>query len=319
MSLLPAVIGALGSLGAGAMTSSSLDDQNRAAQSQFRENMAWQKQQYYDMKQWQSPMNQVRLYKEAGINPALALGSGLAGKVEGVGGVSPTSSMAYQDYSSFPTAAGNLASAFASSSLQSKQESLVDSEVEKNLAEAQGQRTDNLYKDEYWKSSNYLRNSQAYLADKNADVMKLQYEFDKDSLGDRLFQKRWESEYMRAETEARLLTNAFIPERCRAEIDKVYTDQKVALMSGQASLTSAAAAMQNAISQTHAFDAQFGGNPKMRKLYFDNVLKNFAQARNLSKAQEFNAWQKGVKIGPAEFLNPWGARNANRVANSYGK
>ena len=99
MSVLGAAIGALGALGSGALTADAYNQQNNIAQSQFRENMLWQKQQYYDMKQWQTPKNQVRLYREAGINPALALQSGLAGKVEGVGGVAPTSSMSSPDFS----------------------------------------------------------------------------------------------------------------------------------------------------------------------------------------------------------------------------
>ena len=45
MSVLGAAIGALGALGSGALTADAYNQQNNIAQSQFRENMQWQKQQ----------------------------------------------------------------------------------------------------------------------------------------------------------------------------------------------------------------------------------------------------------------------------------
>ena len=68
--------------------------QNREAKRQFNENLAWQKYQYEDTKEWNTPEAQRQRLLQAGYNP-LQLGSSSAagGTAASVGGVSPTASM----------------------------------------------------------------------------------------------------------------------------------------------------------------------------------------------------------------------------------
>ena len=128
--MLPAIIGALGAVGGGLLTANSINEQNAMANSQFRANYDFQRYQYEDMKRWQSPENLVRLYRQAGLNPALALGSGLNAPATSVGGVAPTASHAVGDFSGVPSAAANLMQGFANSSLAEAQERNVDANTE---------------------------------------------------------------------------------------------------------------------------------------------------------------------------------------------
>ena len=77
MEPLSAILGigsVLGSVGSTIGSIHSANVQNEEARRQFDASLAWSKYQYNDMKQYNSPKNQLRLMREAGLNPALALG-----------------------------------------------------------------------------------------------------------------------------------------------------------------------------------------------------------------------------------------------------
>lgn len=276
---------------------------NEMAREQFEKNLAFQKYQYEDTKRYNSFENQVRLARRANLNPSLLFGSGASpAGAQSVGGVGSTAQVTTPDYSFFPSAAGNLLSAFSQSSLNASQEDVNESVVNKNQAETQSINKDLLYKDQYWKSSNYLRNAQAWLFDKQADLQKLSYQYDLQSMGDRLFEQRWKSENQRAETEARLITNSFLPERCREEINQIITNQKVAIQQGVASLKSAAAAILSATNQQHAFDAQYGGDPKQREAFFNATMRSLEESIRLSHSKQYHNYFGGT---PAYKTGHW--------------
>lgn len=200
--MLPALIGALGALGSGALTADSINYQNEMARQQFQENLAFQRYQYEDMKRWQSPANQVRLLKEAGINPILALDSKLAGTaLSSVGGVSPTSSAVSQDYSSIPSAASNLMQGFANTSLAQSQEKNVDADTEgKNIRNQNQMRLD-------------LANIEKLLSDKRLnDVSRKQLQFQANYLSKQLQfadeKLEWENQEQRFKVAGVAIDNA---------------------------------------------------------------------------------------------------------------
>ena len=68
------ILGALSAVGSTVGSIYSANKQNEEARRQFDASLDWSKYQYNDMKQYNSPKNQLRLMREAGLNPALALG-----------------------------------------------------------------------------------------------------------------------------------------------------------------------------------------------------------------------------------------------------
>lgn len=98
--------------------------------------LAFQKYQYEDMKKYNSMKEQVKRMREAGVNPALALGAGQLGTpATGVSSPSQTP-MEAPDFSG--------AASMVSQGFQLRQQQpLIDANVEKTKAEAQNQQINN--------------------------------------------------------------------------------------------------------------------------------------------------------------------------------
>lgn len=237
MSVIGAAIGALGSLASGALTADAYNTQNSIAQSQFRENMQWQKQQYYDMKRWQSPKNQVRLYREAGINPALALESGLAGKVEGVGGVAPTSSMTSPDFSSIPSGAANLMQAFSQSNLSDTQAKNVEANTENTLIDNRTKYERQLEELRKLKTSRKLDQSQQKYYDAQEAFLNKQLQYIDERLEWENQSERFRAAGMSLDNTMKSLEIMFKPMQINAELQSLSA---LAFMNYQAGLASGA-------------------------------------------------------------------------------
>ena len=287
-----ALMGGASLLGAG-LNAMSASRTNRIAQQQFQQNMAFQRYQYNDMKRYNSPANQVRMIRQAGMNPALMFGPGYSPTPIGdVGGVSSTASMSPVDYSGVMSAAASLSQASTSEELAKSQTKKNIADAEKSAVETAGYQIDNLYKDEFWKSSNYVRNSLAWLQDKQADLAKLELSYQQQSLGDRLFQQRWESEYKRAQAEAMLITNSYIPEQLQAQINDLIASAKQRIMLGTSSVKQAMASIMQAKATQSAFDAQYGGNPQQRSQFFNAILRTLNSSNRLNNAHTFDVIHK---------------------------
>lgn len=237
MSVLGAAIGALGALGSGAMTADAYNTQNSIAQSQFRENMNWQRQQYYDMKLWQSPKNQVRLYREAGINPALALQSGLAGKVEGVGGVAPTSSMSSPDFFSLPSGASGLIQAFSQSNLADTQSKKVEADAENTLIDNRTKYERQLEELRQMKSSRKLNQSQQKYYDAQEMFLNKQLQYIDERLEWENQSERFRAAGIQLDNTMKSLEIMFKPMQINAELQSLSA---LAFMNYQSGLASGA-------------------------------------------------------------------------------
>ena len=237
MSVLGAAIGALGALGSGALTADAYNQQNNIAQSQFRENMQWQKQQYYDMKQWQTPKNQVRLYREAGINPALALQSGLAGKVEGVGGVAPTSSMSSPDFSGLPSGASGLIQAFSQSNLADTQAKNVEADTENTLIDNRTKYERQLEELRQMKSSRKLNQSQQAYYDAQENFLNKQLQYIDERLEWENQSERFRAAGIQLDNTLKSLEIMFKPMQINAELQSLSA---LAFMNYQSGLASGA-------------------------------------------------------------------------------
>ena len=222
------VLGFLGALGSGLLNASSANDTNRIAQNQFRENMAFQKYQYDDMKRWNTYKNQVRLMKEAGINPALMFGSGQSGMpISSIGGVSPTAAQTTPDFSGLPSAAANLMSGISSVSLNKSVEDVNNSAVLKNTEDAIAKRIDNSYKNKDWQSLLRQRKVMTDLSDKELELA------DK-TLGSKIEQEEWKAQYQRSIAAAQLISNNWIDKVKQSEVSQAIASANMLVAQGKA-------------------------------------------------------------------------------------
>lgn len=267
------------------------------------------KHQYQDMKLYNSAPEQVKRLRAAGMNPALTFGQN-AGQAQAVSQPEP---IPYQ-----PLDPGGLASLAQGINLNSAQVKNLESQTKKNEEEAHGASIDNLFKHEDWISKLYNRDTESWLKNQLAESAKIAVEFDKQSLTDRLWLQKMESQLMQARAYAQFYINEYIPQQQQAEIDNLVASSAVAYMQGRASLQQAHAAIMNAQSTKNAFDAQYGGNPGQRSQFFKATLDYLVQQKNQSKSQE---WHNINSVNPLPYnLNKqedyfnWRDKNVRRHA-----
>lgn len=202
MSFIEPLIGALGAVGGGLVTANSIDNQNAMANSQFNANLAFQRYQYEDMKRWQTPINQVRLLREAGLNPALALDSRLAGNaLTSVGGVSPTATHAVGDFTGLPSAAANLMTGLSSSSLANAQEKNINADTELKGVDVQTRLRENLSRIEQILSTKRLNDQSRKFYMAQANFINKQLDYSDERL-------EWENQEQRYKAAGVALDNA---------------------------------------------------------------------------------------------------------------
>lgn len=228
------LISALGAVGGAYLTADSVDRQNAIAQSQFNQNMAFQKYQYEDMKRFQSPKNQVMMLREAGLNPNLAMDSALAGKsLAGVGGVSPNASVTSADYMGIPQNAASLLQSIVSHGLSQSQEDLNYSNAAANLQDSISQSIENAFKsgDKTW--GQHLLKNQAQIAENELSM--LMSTFDR-----RVEQEQFKSALLMAQVETQGITNKYLDQQKKAEYENTIASTAALVASKKLSYAQAA-------------------------------------------------------------------------------
>lgn len=293
-----ALIGALGSAAGGLLTAHSIDEQNARADAQFRANLAFQRYQYEDMKHWQSPANQVRLLKQAGINPSLALNSSLAGNsLQGVGGVSPTASNMAADFSSLPSSAASLVSSLGQNSLLQSEEDRNYSEAASSLQDAMGTVIENQYKAGNLHAAQQLTKQQARLTGVEA-------QFQQDTLERRIESEQFKTALLMAQVEAQGITNKNLDEQQKATIANLWASAAAARASGRLSDEQAAEVVMRKI-------ASFGLSEDDALDLFDSSMDFLDSQAELNSSSAFSNYTGDVKKNP--FVLSHGAFNIGQV------
>lgn len=309
----------LGAIGAGLQGMSTLGsffaarDQTSEARRQFDESMRFQRYQYDDMKRYNSPENQVRLMRKAGFNPALMASNLGQSTAVGVSSPSPTASSALPDFSGLSAAGGTLS-----------QLSVMDSEASVNFAnatkallESYEQGITNKYADErnrFFNRGLNFQNDLTYQNYLNAQTL--------GTLQERTMASQIQQQYYAAETakaqqgyQVKLL-NSF-DEEFAARISQIYASAYNAVLSGQASIKQAAAAVMNAQTTKDAMSAQFGSNAKERSDFFKLTMDGLWAAAEKNRSSAWNEWF----TNPINYTGAFapaateGVRQANKVAH----
>lgn len=243
---------------------------------------AFQKYQYENMKKYNSMQEQVARMRAAGLNPAFALGGLNAGQAQSVGGsAAPTLEL---PPSADLSALGGISSGLI---LNSAQKRVLDSEASKNEADTRNKEIENLFAHEDWKSKIYGRDTQSWLNDQLAQVAKLNVEFDKRSMEDRLKAISYENQYKDSLITAQDITNQFLPTQLAETCAELVARQFAAYATGRASLSQAHSAMMRAVNEQHAFDALYGGNPSERSNFYKATLDGLLKLNDVRESEVF--------------------------------
>lgn len=277
---------------------------NNIAQKQFRESMNMQKYQYEDMKRYNSPENQVSMMRRAGINPALAYyGGSSPSTVSATSAPSSTAQVKPINTDSFISAFQGLQGDLNNTSALESQIQANQAAASKANAEAFGQNLRNNWLNKDMESiiknrdlDSWMKENSIDLIKANAKLAQTELEFQQKSLGNRLSQQEWQSELFRAQAGAQLITNAYLPEQLRANIQKIIEEQVLAYKSGVATLQQASAAVMHAANEKHAFDAQFGGSQMQRNGFFRATMKLLSEKVNTEFSNQYKNWLSGFTM-----------------------
>ena len=296
------ISGGLGLLGS-AFGTLSQHSANRRMAEFYKQSLAFNKYQYEDSKRYNSLPNQVSLLRQAGVNPALALGSGVGNSSASPVGAPSAPNQGAMDYSSYLNA--SLTPFGSQEKLNQSQVELNKANTDKAAEDAISQNIANQHANEKWLSEIYNSSMSGWLKEKQADNVKLDNEFLKRSLGDRLMQQSWQSELVRANTEAQLLQNAFLPKMQDEQLKNLIANTKLAVDSGLATIKQAHAAIMNAVTARESMGAQFGLTAEERKRFADASYNYLIQRVNESVSNEFKNihFNNGANLG---FKTPLG-------------
>lgn len=295
MSSWPLVGAAVGALGAG-LNYFSAQNQNEEARRQFDQSLSWQKQQYNDMKRYNSPQNQMRMMREAGVNPALALGQLPSSAAVGSPASGSTASMVQPDFSGLNTSAEYLANYETLNS----QRDLNYADAATKLQDSLGKGIDNAYKARNNELAQQLTSEQANLLHLNARFTEL-------NMGNALEYSEWQAEEQRAKAGLALILNKYVDEQQQSQIANTWMSALNAYWNGQASLTQARAAMMNAVTNQNAEQAIHGDTKEARKAFYKLSMMNLGSLTyrninsrnpipsNMATWTEFDEWYSGKR------------------------
>lgn len=219
-----------------------------------------QENQYEDQKKYNSAIEQVQRLRAAGLNPALTYGTG-SSEVSAGGVPSP-----------LPQTGLDLNG--ISSLMRTPEEiSNLDANTQKQGLEAQAQGITNNRLDAKLLSEIKSMNMDTWLKRQLGDSTKLDIQYNKLAMNDRLRQLKTDIDFKDSLITAQDLQNMYLPIKLPQEVNESIARQFNLYKTGQASLKQASAAIMQAVSNSHAFDAQYGGNPESRAKYFNASLR----------------------------------------------
>lgn len=233
---------------------------NIANEDRNQQNLDWQKYQYEDSKIYNSPVNQVRRLRQAGLNPALMYGNINPGQV------TPTSPP-----SQLPAESLNLSGLASLSSgidLNDSQLLVNQSLSEKYGNEAAGYALDNAWKNADWLSKIQERGIRTNYTEKLKDLAAKEFEFADKTLDFRIQQQDYALRIKKEEWAASIITASYLPTQITSQVNELMARCKYLVDTGQASLKQAHAAIMHAVNESDAFSAQYGSDPNARQDFF---------------------------------------------------
>lgn len=282
-------------LGIGGLASNIFS--NRMNQENFERSRRQSESQFVRSLDYISPMSQVRMLRAAGMNPALMNGA------ISTGGASSGSIPSANPYT--PLDVGQLQQIGANMSLLDSQRQNVEANTSKTNEEAAGITTDNLFREENWKSLIYNRESESWLRHQLSDAAKLNVSFLKETLSDRIKQVRLDNQLKDAEITARDINLQYLTPELTARINLMTAQQFASYATGRSSLQQAHAAIMNAVTNDAEMKAQFGDDPKKRRAYSKAIMDGLLQSRSESESREFQNYRVNGSYGVATVNIPY--------------
>lgn len=282
---------------AGFLSNSQANEQN---QRNFEEQMKFARWQYNDTKQFNTPSNQVKMLRAAGLNPALTYGNGVQG-ASAVSQPSPTpqNPLDMNGLSSF----GNL---FAQSSLLDSQHQNIQANTDLVKNQSTGMNIENQFKAAKNISEIYHMDMDSMLKDTLRESAKLGIQYDRQAMQDKLWYQKMQSQYMQAMAYSQFYVNEYIPQQQQAEIDQMLANSAMLMAVSKATPIQAHASLMNAMTAKNAMESQYGWTPELRKKFSSAALKMLNQQYFESLSKEFSNFNPSQKTyNPISHSYKW--------------
>lgn len=275
--MVPALISAVGTLGAAGLSAMSQSDANAQNYQMFKESQRYDWKKFTAEQRYNSIQNQVRQMRAAGLNPAVT--QGMQSSV--AAGGSPTSNpMQPVDYSPFLSGAASLSSSLYQGQVQEKQAANLEADTQGKIINNQTQGILNLRTIENLMANTKNLGWNSKYMEQLRDNFILQNEYLQRSMGDRLSTAQWQNEYERALASTQLIALKYADREHQSALNqsaaKIFADYA----SGRSSL-------QQAHNELMKVEAMFGKSEEDRKQFWKASLDALLQSRETSESEEY--------------------------------
>lgn len=261
-----------------------VDSQNRANAENARYNrelLAFQRYQYEDQKRYNSIVEQARRMRAAGFNPALMMQNGTLGTA---GSQVGSPSMIPQQ----PLDIGSIGSAISQIAGVGIDAVSSYARAAKDIEESIGQQIKNSYSDDLYKWDIDNKKALSYMQGLQGEVNLQSAKFLQQSMGDRLMQEKWRSEMVRADAGLKLVASSYAEGEHASNIYNKLALAYSAVLTGQASVKQAFAALKNAMTNENNSKALYGLDDNDRADFFEAALDQLDTASELNRSSAFH-------------------------------
>lgn len=278
-------------LGTGLLGIHSQQQANEINDRYNRQLLEFQRYQYEDMKRYNSITEQVRRMRAAGLNPSLMMQNGTVGSV---GSAVGTPSFIPQQ----PIDTGSISQGI-SSIAGIASDSISDlAKAGLTVSETIGQDIENSYRDEKEKWNIDNKKALSYMQGTQAEINLQTAKFLQQSMGDRLMQQTWQTEMKRAEAGIQLIASSYAEGQQQVNIYNKLCQAYNAVLTGQASVKQAFAAVKNAITNENNSHALYGLTDADRQDFFYDTLDQLETAADVNEStafkNQFTPWSSSV-------------------------